>query len=120
MNADEYQTLAARTLLPDEDRPDVSDNEFMLIWNAMGLAGEAGEVANHLKKGILHRHGIDHADLFEELGDVAWYLAAVCTKLGFDLGEVMAYNVEKLKKRFPAGFSNEASIARVDKETTHE
>lgn len=113
MNADLYQILAARTLI---DKPgfEISDNDMMIIWNALGLAGEAGEVADTIKKGILHQHGLDKDRLIKELGDVCWYLAALCTKLDVDLSVVMALNVAKLKARYPDGYNSQDSIARID------
>jgi len=113
MDASEYQQLAARTLLesPDHDVPDLG---LMLVWNALGLTGEAGEVAEHIKKGVLHRHGIDRKQLQKELGDVMWYVAALCTKAEIDLSEVMQANIDKLQKRYPDGYSSADSKRRVD------
>ncbi len=113
MQANNYQTKAARTLI---DKPDfeISNGDIMVIWNAIGLAGEAGEVCELVKKGIFHQHGIDHDKLKKELGDCCWYLAALCTKLGFDLGEVMQENIDKLQQRYPDGYSSADSKARVD------
>ena len=113
MNANDYQKLAARTLI---DRPDfvLSDGDIMLLWNALGLAGEAGEVAELVKKGILHQHGLDRERLKKELGDVLWYAAALCTRLGLDLSEVMQANIDKLYERYPDGFSATDSRRRVD------
>lgn len=113
MNANEYQHLAARTLI---DKPDfyIADTDMMIIWNAIGLAGEAGEVAELVKKGIFHQHGLDHTKLHKELGDLLWYIAALCTKLDFDMGEVMAANIEKLKIRYPNGYSSDDSKRRAD------
>lgn len=100
MNATEYQRLAARTL--------------MVVWNAIGLAGEAGELCELVKKGIFHQHGLDRARVRKELGDVLWYVAALATKLGLDLGDVMAENIDKLRQRYPDGYSSADSIRRVD------
>lgn len=113
MDANDYQKLAARTLI---DRPDfvLSDGDTMLLWNALGLAGEAGEVAELVKKGILHQHGLDHDRLKKELGDVLWYAAALCTRLGLDMGAVMQANIDKLYERYPDGFSAKDSQKRVD------
>src|SRR5579859_250110 len=113
MDANEYQKLAARTLI---DRPDfaLSDADIMLIWSAVGLAGESGEVADLVKKGILHQHGLDRARLEKELGDVLWYVAALCTQLGLGLDDVMQTNIDKLLKRYPDGFSSADSQRRVD------
>lgn len=52
--------------------------------------------------------------MHKELGDVLWYVAALCTKFGFDMGDVMAVNIEKLKKRYPDGYNSRDSVARVD------
>ena len=115
MTPREYQWLAARTLIA---RPDfeITDDQIMVIWNAIGLAGEAGEVCEHVKKGIFHQHGIDRAKMHKELGDVLWYVAALCTKFGFDMGDVMAANIEKLKARYPDGYNSADSIKRRDVE----
>ena len=115
MNASEYQQQAARTLI---ERPDfdIADRDIMLVWNAIGLAGEAGEVAEHIKKGVFHQHGVDRDKLAKEIGDVLWYAAAICTKIGIDLGDVMQANIDKLKLRYPAGYSSGDSKRRVDVE----
>ena len=118
MDANDYQKLAARTLI---DRPgfELTDRDIMLVWNALGLAGEAGEVAELVKKGILHQHGLDHDRLKNELGDVLWYAAALCTRLGVDMGEVMQANIDKLLERYPNGFSATDSKRRVDTNVTN-
>ncbi|SRR5213592_1672649 len=111
MTPNEYQKLVGRTLL---DKPDIplSPSETMQIWCAMGLAGESGEACDNIKKGIFHRHGIDKNKLTKELGDVAWYLAALCTKFDISLEEVMIINIEKLKERYPNGYTSESSMNR--------
>ena len=103
MNADEYQRLSGRTSI---EKPEftLGDKETMISWNALGLAGEAGEVADLVKKGIYHQQGLDHNKLKKELGDVLWYVAALSRDLGFSLSEVMEANIEKLKARFPEGY----------------
>lgn len=113
MNANEYQRLASRTLI---DRPpfDISPREIMVVWNAIGLAGEAGEVAELVKKGIFHQHGLDVEKMAREIGDVCWYVAALCTTLDLDLGAIMADNIAKLEARYPNGYSSEDSRKRVD------
>lgn len=111
MDANEYQQQASRTLI---DQPDAEYTgfELMMVWNAIGLAGEAGEVADTIKKAVFHRHGLDRNELIKELGDVLWYVAALCTKIDASMGYVMQQNIDKLKKRYPAGYSAEASINR--------
>lgn len=115
MKATDYQELAARTLLAAPPR-EYSANEIMLVWNGIGLGGESGEVLEVLKKGIFHDHGIDVEKLKKELGDVLWYSAAIATRAGLDLGDIMQANVDKLRERYPDGFTSGDSVARVDVE----
>jgi len=111
MKANDYQELASRTLIDAPDIP-LSDRETMIVWNAIGLAGEAGEVVDHIKKGIFHRHGLNLEQLEKELGDVLWYVAALCTKLDINIEDVMKKNIDKLIARYPNGYSSEDSINR--------
>lgn len=99
LSFDEYQKLAMRTAKKfDTDlemRADVG----------LGLAGEAGEVADIIKKDLAGAKKIDIDHLVEELGDVMWYLAEACQCFGLSLAEIAKNNIEKLKKRHPNGFS---------------
>lgn len=52
--------------------------------------------------------------MFKELGDLMWYVAALCTIFGFDLEDVMGANIEKLQKRYPNGYTSADSQRRVD------
>lgn len=106
MTLDEYQALARRTL---GHRPE----EQQLANAALGLAGEAGEVADMMKKHLFHSHPLDRDAVVKELGDCLWYVAAMATALDVPLSEVGARNIEKLRKRYPDGFSVERSLNRV-------
>jgi NTP pyrophosphatase (non-canonical NTP hydrolase) len=81
---------------------------------ALGLAGEAGEVCDLLKKHWGHGHVLQYAKLRKELGDVLWYVTALGLQFGLSLQEIAEANVAKLSARYPNGFSSEASIARAD------
>ena len=96
-----YQALAQRTA-----------GEITPAIAALGLAGEAGEVADLLKKHLGHGHPLDVDQLRTELGDVLWYIAALCTLYNITLDSVAAANIDKLRKRYPDGFSHEASRTR--------
>jgi NTP pyrophosphatase (non-canonical NTP hydrolase) len=87
----------------------------MIIWNVIGLAGESGELLESIKHGIFHQHGLDVVHIKEELGDLLWYAAAICTKLNLDLSKVMEQNIDKLKMRYPNGYSSDDSKKRIDK-----
>ena len=94
MNFTDYQALAARTLGRDRT------HEQQLANAALGLAGEAGEVADHIKKHLFHTFPLDQSEVVKELGDCLWYVAAT--------------NIDKLRRRYPDGFSGEASRNRVE------
>jgi NTP pyrophosphatase (non-canonical NTP hydrolase) len=106
MTPNEYQKLAMTTL-----NPELSDRD-VLINGVMGLCGEAGEAIDIVKKHLHQGHPLDKEALVKELGDIAWYLAETATALGVSLEEVMERNIEKLKKRYPQGFSSENSQNR--------
>ena len=107
MNADEYQKLAMRTAIG-------GSVNWMNV--GLGLTGEAGEVADHIKKVYFQGHYIDNEHLKEELGDVLWYVTLGCLCGGFSLSDLMESNVKKLERRYPNGFSPEASRERTDEE----
>lgn len=96
MNFEEYQTEASQTAL----YPRRMSN---LEYPTLGLAGEAGEVANIVKK-IQRDHGGVINDevrgkLLDELGDVLWYISACADELGLTLTQIAEFNVHKLAKR---------------------
>lgn len=125
MQANEYQQLAARTmssLTPYTPATEPAAIKAawplpatrLLVNGYTGLCGEAGELADLFKKHLFHGHRLDLDKVKKELGDVAWYMAELCSVLGLELGDVLAANIEKLKQRYPAGFSCEASINRTN------
>lgn len=83
-----------------------------LIYGAIGLTGEAGEVADCIKKYMFHGHDLNREDILKELGDVLWYVALICDTLDTTMDEVMEKNIDKLLKRYPEGFSEAASRNR--------
>ncbi len=108
---DEYQELALRTA----SKESLVDAPTMLNAAALGLNGEAGEIADHIKKVMFHGHPLDGATrdkIAKEIGDILWYCALAARGIGLGLSEVATMNVEKLKKRYPEGFSSERSLSR--------
>lgn len=84
-----------------------------LLLGALGLAGEAGEFADRVKKTAYHGHALDREKLLDELGDILWYIADAAGALGVELEEVARRNNAKLRLRYPEGFNPEASKNRV-------
>jgi len=88
-------------------------NQLELLINAtLGLAGEAGEVSDVVKKYIFHKHVLNKDELIKELGDCLWYIEVISHILEISTEEVKKRNIEKLRKRYPNGFTEEASINR--------
>jgi NTP pyrophosphatase (non-canonical NTP hydrolase) len=99
MELAEYQRLSRRTA----EYP----REAWLAYPALGLAGEAGEVAEHAKKAIRDDGGSvseqRRAAMSKELGDVLWYVAQIASELGLELEDVARENLEKLSSRQQRG-----------------
>ena len=101
-----YQAMAMRTMNHDLKQRD------KLAEAAMGIAGEAGEVVDHIKKYFAQGHDLPKEKIKEELGDLMWYLAYTAYILCIPLDDVAVLNIEKLNKRYPAGFEADKSINR--------
>ena len=83
------------------------------IFNAcLGLSGEVGELNDMIKKWIFHEKQFDEEHAKKELGDVMWYVAMMCESFGWGLDEILQMNVDKLKARYPQGFSVELANNR--------
>ena len=106
MLVNDYQEKAMTTLNPALDKKDV------LINSVMGLCGESGEAIDIVKKWLMQGHDLDKEHLIKELGDIAWYLAEAATALDVPLETVLQGNLDKLRQRFPNGFSTETSVHR--------
>ncbi|NMA95459.1 MAG: nucleoside triphosphate pyrophosphohydrolase family protein [Clostridiales bacterium] len=105
MKANEYQEAALRTASSTATKD-------LILNGALGLAGESGEVADHIKKHLFQGHDLDRQNLVNELGDICWYIAIMAEGLGYTLEDVMKLNIEKLLRRYPDGFEKERSINR--------
>ena len=109
MTINEYQTAALRTAQTEEL------THIELVMNAaLGLCGESGEVADLVKKNRFQGHDLDLDHVAKELGDIAWYLAVGAYAIGYDLKTILQMNVDKLKARYPNGFSTDRSLHRAE------
>lgn len=99
MNFEDYQSAASKTALYPRRMSNVE-------YPTLGLAGEAGEVANIVKKIQRDHDGVltdeTRAKLKDELGDVLWYISACADELGLTLDEIADFNIQKLAKRHSA------------------
>ncbi len=123
MQANEYQTLALITeftpdfvRLKDKDGNDRSPEHNMLVARAihaqLGLASEVGEIADMLKKHIIYSKELDLINLFEESGDVTWYVALLLTAVKKTMQDAFEKNIAKLKLRFGDKFTTDAATKR--------
>ena len=93
--------------------PDYQHYMPNVLYAAIGMCGEAGEVSELVKKYAYHGHAIDKDHLARELGDVLWYVSYMAHLFGYSLGEIMEMNQDKLAKRYPDGkFDEERSRNR--------
>ena len=81
-------------------------NMALLMTGAIGISAEGGEFMEIVKKCVFQGKPMDEDTQFHamrELGDIMWYWMNSCTALGIDPNDVIAENVNKLKKRYPGG-----------------
>ena len=80
----------------------------------LGLNGECGELTDIFKKVLYHGKEFDSVDVMLELGDILYYITAICNILGMDLSEIMLNNNAKLMARYKDGYSIEQSLNRIE------
>lgn len=106
MTNEQYQKDVIRTLT------NYNDYDKTINMLTLGIGGEAGEVVDYIKKYLYHGHELSVDTLKAEIGDLLWYIANLCNTLGLSISDVMDYNIEKLRKRYPNGFDKNDSINR--------
>jgi len=94
LDMEEYQKSAAETA--------IYSSKHAVIYPALGLAAEAGEVANKVKK-ILRDGDFDRKAIADEIGDCLWYIAALCRDLNVSMNDVARANLSKLEDRKKRG-----------------
>jgi NTP pyrophosphatase (non-canonical NTP hydrolase) len=114
-----YMEAAMRTLAPRVEEGDLTifaDPRAAMHWNALsGLASEVGEINEIYKKHYFHFHEwTEETEIHakKEVGDLLWYVMLLCFSNGWDPVEIMQVNIDKLKARYPEGFSTERSVNR--------
>ena len=122
VTSENYVPLAVATESNDFEaiRSRMTDKNIRLLHAALGLATEAAEIADALKKHIFYGKDLDERNLIEELGDSEWYIAIGCDALGVDMNKILSDNIVKLYKRYGSSFSSKKAIDRdVDNELSH-
>ena len=104
MDFNKFQKECKRTA-----NPDLTYSEAALNW-ALGIAGEAGEYCELIKKSEFHGKMLNKDAAKKELGDVLYYVAMAATNLCLDLESIAQANVDKLRARYPDGFKNGGGI----------
>lgn len=111
MDVKKYQELANKTamypslerMVERQKKYESGDNVKNIYYPALGLAGEAGEVAGKVSKIMRDKMGVlseeDILDLKKELGDCLWFIAEMATVLDLNLEEILEINIAKLKDR---------------------
>jgi NTP pyrophosphatase (non-canonical NTP hydrolase) len=108
MNFKEYSEKALRTAGMYDTVYDQMENA------ALGMTGEAGEVADIIKKFKFQGHELSEEEIAKECGDQLWYINLMANAIGKSLEEIAAMNIEKLEKRYPTNqFRVEDSVNRV-------
>jgi NTP pyrophosphatase (non-canonical NTP hydrolase) len=108
--------------MPNKDRPTLTYTDYVTqaqktsqplnasgqtLRAILGLAGEVGELVDAYKKAMFQNRPTSEQDLLYELGDIHWYLADLISALQIDPNVVLHANLEKLRKRYPDGYSHE-------------
>jgi len=103
MQISDYESQAMRTAR-------VEDDKEAQVLAVLALCGEAGELANLVKKKFAYKKPITRDQIGDELGDVLWYVARVAQAYGLSLESVAHMNLVKLKKRFPDGYDQSKAV----------
>lgn len=93
----------------------IGKNQEILNYT-LGLSGECGEVVDIIKKVVYHGKEYNPVEIAFELGDVLYYLCALCNVLNIDFSEIMLNNNAKLMERYGDGFSIQKSLNRIENE----
>lgn len=117
MTPNEYQKLCARSR-PKEygNMLDLKHlNDQHILHAQLGVASESGELADAVKKWLIYNQDRDELNIFEECGDLMWYISLMLSACNYTLEECMEQNIEKLKIRYPHKFTEQDAKERKDK-----
>ncbi len=108
--------VASRLKNPHDIVADITPAGANLLHLAMGIAGESGEIVDAIKKHVIYGKPLDVNNVIEELGDILFYITALCEQVDTDIDMVRELNISKLEKRYSSGsYSNTEAQQRADK-----
>ena len=93
----------------------MTPSDAHILHMAVGISGEAGELLDAIKKAVIYKKPLDLTNVIEELGDLEFYLEGLRSYLRVDRQYTIDLNVEKLRKRYPEGYSDVMAQVRADK-----
>ena len=105
MTMNMYQGFAARTINPELDAAE------QRLHALHGMVGEIGEMHSIYQK-LYQGHKFDEEHMKKELGDLLWFIAEYCTGMNWNMDEIAAMNIDKLRARFPERFDPDKSLHR--------
>lgn len=116
MNRPTHPELVAMLAKPGAViRDEMTPISAHLLHMVIGIAGEAGELLDAIKKGTIYQKPLDHNNIIEELGDIEFYMQGLRAKLGITREETLEANITKLQKRYGEKYSDQAAQLRTDK-----
>jgi NTP pyrophosphatase (non-canonical NTP hydrolase) len=111
MKENEYELFVAKLI--DHRLGSIPSPELHML---LGLVTETGELADAYKKQVGYEQPINMVNVVEEMGDILFYLTGLCYEVGITLNDLKQWNMVKLNKRYPEGFTAPDALARKDKQ----
>jgi len=112
----EFLDVSTKTLVRDADELKPTPLQCELLHAAIGIAGEAGELLDAVRKHVFDGQPLDGENVIEELGDLNFYFEAACQSIGVTREEIEQENQAKLSKRYEGGYSDQQAQERKDKQ----
>lgn len=123
MTPNEYQEEAQRTVMSAEEQAyritkvlHTNPERAHVIVGALKLCSESGELSDTIVKHICYGQEMDIQNIWEECGDLLWYIALILEHTGYNIDQAMHDNINKLRKRYPAKYSDACAAERLDKQ----
>lgn len=114
----DYEAILSRLLIPAKTPntvPLINDDVINILNGAIIAAKESAELLDHIYEHIFYGAPLNHEVLTDEAGDAMYGLATVMNAINRGLGNATRYNVDKLAKRYPEGFTEAAANTQADK-----